>query len=126
MPKRSLKLEELVATLFIAEREYKHAERAREALREDVIRQMLANVDKARRIGDQDAASAAHRVELVGEGSVLLIPASSAEVLDGPRCAEMLEALGARLRDLGATNVADQVPKKLIHRSAQIRVQPHL
>ena len=111
-PSAPLSDNELAKLLLVAERECKAAERAREGLRAD----MLARME----------ASGLGRLELAGEGLISVVPATSGEILDGEACKAKIEALGARLRDLGQRDVDDVIPKKLSRRCASLRVTPRL
>lgn len=105
-------IEKLARRLFSSERALTGALRRRDGLRAEVLARMVAD--------------GAKRIEVTGQGSVSYLEASTAQGIDAKACADKLEALGAKLRELGTRDVDDTVPMRTTSRAASIRITPGL
>jgi hypothetical protein len=110
-PPFPLSLEDLAALLIVAERDCKAAEKNREAIRWELLERMAEGEVK--------------KIELP-EALVTYLEPSSADVVDGTALKAKVEALGARLRDLGLHDVDDAVPTKVVRRAAGLRITARL
>jgi hypothetical protein len=115
---------ELAALLFDAERALAAAERSRDTLRAKLLAEMEGEMAAATAAGDAERAKAARKLDLLGQGSVTYLEAGSSDRLDQTAAIEKIATLGARLRDLGETEVDDAAPFKSIPRRASLRVTP--
>lgn len=107
----ALSLSDLAALLLVAEREAKAAADQRDAVWDELLARM-------------DAESVA-TLDLP-EALVTYLSASSSQIVDTKALVAKVEALGARLRDLDARNVDDEVPVKTSRRAASLRITPKL
>jgi len=106
-----LSLQELASLLVVSERETKRWTEDRDKLRAEVLERM-----------DRECVG---KLELL-DARVSYIAPGPTETVDVEALKAKLEALGARLRDLGAHEVDDAIPMKSGHRKASLRVTARL
>jgi hypothetical protein len=115
-------LRRLAHRLFVAE-----AERAAVGRKADAIHKTLLEEWTEANDGlAADGAAPLTPIQLPGEGSVALIPACVAHPIDAKGCKLKLEANGARLRELGLTDVDDTAPTSTVKRPAYLRLTAKL
>lgn len=115
----SMTLADRAALLLVAKTELAAAERAAEALEAELLAAMEAELRAA--AGDDGPRDTARRVEIPG-AVVTYVPPGATRKLQEKRCVMKLEALGARLRGLGETDVDDDAPYTETQRGAYLKL----
>lgn len=118
-------LGERAQLLLVAEIEFASGKRTKEALAAELVAEIEAELASAATAGDVHRETAARRIEIPG-ALVTYVAAGSSTNLQQTRCVEMLEALGARLRELGLTDVKDTAPYSASPRPAYLKITPRL
>lgn len=118
-------LTERAALLLVAETELAAAERQRDALAAELLLEVEDELAAAAADGDVARGKAARRLEIPG-GLVSYVEPGTSRSLQQKACVSKLEALGARLRDLGLRDVDDAAPYGSAPRAAYLKVTPRL
>lgn len=118
-----LSLVERAALLVAAEAALAAAQRARNALATELLATMETSLAGAGEAAGRQEIT--RRIEVPG-ALVTYVPPGTSQRLQERLCVTKLQALGARLRDLGDADIDDAAPYTQVARAAYLKVTPRL